>query len=358
MKILITAPSLDERENVSGISSVVRLIMTGSRENFYHFQAGRRDGEAAGISWVFKQINSVPRFLRAIKREKINVVHINTALNPLSIARDFFLVKAARIKRRPILLHLHGGRFLVEDFRSLWLKNLTEKMLRSASIILVLSELEKQTITNRWKNLNIRVLENAVAVDEIGKLKRLENNKQNEKTIIFLGRLHESKGLHEIIEACRILKAENFQFRFKCFGTGELKDFFVTEMAAVLGENFFYGGVISGEEKWKQLVQSDIFLLPSKYGEGLPMAMLEAMAAGCIVVVSEMASVGAVIKDGVNGFLVQPQNVPQLIEKLKMLLSDEINWKTLRRNAQETVAKEYNLPDYIKKLEEIYAEIR
>jgi len=358
MKILITAPSLDEHENVSGISSVVRLIMEGSRENFYHFQAGRRDGEAAGIIWIFKQMNFVPQFLRAIEREKIDVVHINTALNPLSIARDFFFVNAARIKRRPILLHLHGGRFLAEDFQNLLLKKLTEKMLRTASVILVLSELEKQTITNRWKSLNVHVLENAVAVDEIGKLERFENERENEKTIIFLGRLHESKGLREIIEACRRLKDENFHFRFKCFGTGELKDFFVGEMTSILGENFFYGGVISGEEKWKQLSQSDIFLLPSKYGEGLPMAMLEAMVAGCIVVVSEMASVGAVIKDGVNGFLVEPRNVPQLIEKLKMLLSGGIDWKTLRRNAQETVAKEYNLPDYIKKLEEIYAEIR
>ncbi|MEJ7699684.1 MAG: glycosyltransferase family 4 protein [Pyrinomonadaceae bacterium] len=357
MKILITAPSLNEQENVSGISSVVRLIMRGSRESFYHFQAGRRDGEAAGIDWIFKQMNFVPQFLRAIKREQIDVVHINTALNPLSIVRDFFFVKAARIRRRPIVLHLHGGRFLAADFQSSLLKSLTEKMLRTASVILVLSEMEKQTMTNRWKNLNVRVLENAVAVDEIRKLERFENERESEKTIIFLGRLHESKGLHEIIEACRVLKAENFQFRFKCFGAGKLKDFFVREMTTILGNNFFYGGIISGEEKWKQLSRSDIFLLPSTYGEGLPMAMLEAMAAGCVVVVSEMASVGAVIKDGVNGFLVEPRDVPQLIEKLKMLLSGEIDWKTLRRNAQGTVAEKYNLPDYIKKLEEIYAEI-
>lgn len=357
MKILITAPSLDERENVSGISSVVRLIIKSSRESFYHFQAGRRDGEAVGLGWIIRQTNSIPRFLRAIEREQIDVVHINTALNPLSIVRDFFFIKAARIQRRPTLLHLHGGRFLAEDFESLWLQKLTEKMLRAASVIVVLSELEKHAITNRWKNLNVRVLENAVAIDEIEQFKRFENNQGSEKTIVFLGRLHESKGLREIIEACRRLKNENFNFRFKCFGAGELKDFFVSEMTLILGENFFYGGVISGAEKWKQLSQSDIFLLPSKYGEGLPMAMLEAMAASCVVVVSEMASVGAVIKEGVNGFLVEPQNVPQLIEKLKILLADKIDWKTLRRNAQDTVAEKYNLPDYIKKLEEIYAEI-
>ena len=354
MKILITAPSLDERENVSGISSVVNLIIKCSCENFYHFQAGRRDGEAARIVWIVKQINSVPRFLRVIQREKIDVVHINTALNPLSIIRDFFFVRAARIRKKSILLHLHGGRFLAEDFQNSALKKMAEKMLRAASVVVVLSELEKHLLLNRWKNLNVRVLENAVATDEIEKFERLETD---EKTIIFIGRLHESKGLREIVEACRVLKAENFQLHFRCFGAGDAKDFFVGEMTRILGADFFYGGVISGAEKWKELAKSDIFLLPSKYGEGLPMAMLEAMAAGCVVVVSEMASIGAVIEDGANGFLVEPQNVSQLIEKLKLLLSGEIDLKIVRQNARETVAEKYNLPDYIKKLEEIYAEI-
>jgi glycosyltransferase involved in cell wall biosynthesis len=357
MKILITAPSLDERENVSGISSVVRLIIKGSRENFHHFQAGRRDGEAARIKWIFNQTSSVPRFMRAIQREKIDVVHINTAFNPLAIARDFLFVQAARIQKKPILLHLHGGRFLAEDFQSQTLKKMVEKMLRTASVVVVLSELEKRLVLNCWKDLNVRVLENAVAVDEAEKFERFETKEKTKNTIVFLGRLHESKGLREIVEACRVLKEENLQFRFRCFGAGELKDFFIGEMNRILGTNFFYGGVISGAEKWRELARSDIFLLPSKYGEGLPMAMLEAMAAGCVVVVSEMASIGAVIEDGVNGFLVEPRDVPQLIEKLKMLLSGEIDLKMVRKNARETIAVNYNLPDYIKKLEEIYAEI-
>ena len=354
MKILITAPSLETNENVSGISSVVRQIIENSRYDFYHFKAGRKDGEKADAGWICKQILTVPGFYRKINREKVDTVHINTALNPLSILRDAAFVKMARLAKCPILLHLHGGKFLAREFDNKFFARISEKMLKTASVVVVLSELEKEIIEKRWQNLNARVLENAVAVSE----KQFNKQNSSEKTIIFLGRLHESKGLNEIVQACRTLKSENFEFRFNCFGAGELREFFAAEMTEILGDKFYYGGVISGAEKEKALNDADIFLLPSRYGEGLPMAMLEAMAAGCVVVVSEMASVGAVVKDGENGFTVEPNNVTQLIEKLKLLLSNEKDLKFLSQNARATIAEKFDLKTYIQELEDIYTKIK
>ena len=354
MKILITAPSLRARENVSGISSVVRHIIEHSKFDFVHFQAGRKDGERAGASWMAKQVLSVPQLYQKIRREKIDIVHINTAFNPLSILRDFAFVKAARLAKRPILLHLHGGKFLAQDFENKLLARISEEMLKTANVILVLSELEREIIEKRWQNLNIKVLENAV---EITQSQSVAKNPDT-KTIIFLGRLHESKGLHEIVEACRALKKDNFNFEFDCYGAGDLKDYFVSEMTEILGDNFFYGSVVSGAEKEKALSKADIFLLPSRYGEGLPMAMLEAMASGCVVVVSEMASIGEVVKNGVNGFTIEPNNLSQLTEKLKMLLSDKVDLKSLGENARATIGEKFDLKNYIRKLEEIYTNIK
>lgn len=349
MKILITAPSLETRQNVSGISSVVSRIIERASGEFYHFQAGRQDGEKAGVKWFFRQIFVSGRFRREIRDKKIDVVHINTALAPLSIMRDAALAKAAN---RPILLHLHGGKFFTQGFGNRFFESLTGKMLRWAKVIVVLSEIEKEFIEKRWQNLDVRVLENSVALDEA----RTRKPETFEKTIIFLGRIHEDKGLREIVEACRVLKNENFQFNFKCFGAGEGKDFFVREMTKILGEKFFYGGVASGAEKWRALAESDIFLLPSHY-EGLPVALLEAMAAGCVPVASRIGSIASVVTDGFNGFLIEPKNASQIAEKLKTLLADEADWESLRRNARETVGEKFNLKDYIQKLEGIYAEI-
>jgi glycosyltransferase involved in cell wall biosynthesis len=352
MKILITAPSLNENETVSGISSVVRQIVERGTFKYLHFEAGRRDGEPADAAWMLRQATSALRFRRRLKNERVDIVHINTNFNPLAVARDAVFARIARIAGIPIVMHVHGGRFLAEEFQSGWLKKTAEKMLRRARVVIVLSELEKEILESRWKKLNIKILENAVPVEEFPNIEK----KNLVPVLIFLGRLHESKGLHEIIEACLILKNEEFNFRFRCFGAGEQKDFFAGEMNKILGEDFYYGGVISGAEKMKALAESDIFLLPSRYGEGLPMALLEAMAAGCIPVVSEMASTGAVVRDGVNGFLIEPQSAAQLSAKLKFLLTDKADWEVLRRNARKTVEEKFNLKDYIKKLEDIYSQ--
>ena len=354
MRILITAPSLDENKNVSGISTLVREIIKHGNAEFYHFQAGRGDDDNINLGWILQQILLAPRFLWTIYREKIDLVHINTALVPLSIVRDAVLTFTARLANRPVLLHPNGGRFLMEDFTNRPLAWTTEKMFRSAGKVLVLSEHEKTSITNRWQNLDVRILPNAIATD---KVPNVERDLTNEKTIIFLGRIHESKGLHEIIETCRILKAENFNFQFNCFGAGALKDFFIAEMSKILGEKFYYGGVVAGAEKWKRLAESDVFLLPSRYGEGLPLAMLEAMAARCVVVASDVASVRAVIKDGENGLIVEPYNTAQVVDKLKFLLTGEADWENLRRNARETIEEDFAITDYVVKLENLYREI-
>ena len=264
------------------------------------------------------------------------------------------LVKTAQAARRKVLLHIHGGEFLAGEFQSVWLKRAAEKMLRAADAVVVLSDLERDIIERRWSGLNARVLENAVSLDWV---KSAARNDAAQKTIIFLGRLHESKGLHEIVEACQILKEQNFDLQFRCFGAGALKDFFTKEMTEILGDKFYYGGVASGAEKWDELAASDIFLLPSRYGEGLPIAMLEAMATGCVVVAADVASVRSVVKDGENGFLVEPYNAAQIVEKLKILLTDKADWETLRRNARTLVEEKFAIGDYIKKLESIYAEL-
>jgi glycosyltransferase involved in cell wall biosynthesis len=353
MKILITAPSLDENENVSGISTLVRGIIENGDQEFSHFVAGRRDGERAGANWLLRQAALPVQFLRRIRREKPDLVHVNTALVPLSILRDAALVRAAKLAKTPVLLHPNGGRFLIEDFENKTLERITENMLRAADKILVLSELEKENLTRRWTNLNIGILPNAIPLDAIP---AAEKN-SSEKTVLFLGRIHESKGLHEIIKACETLAAENFRFNFRCFGAGPQQDFFIKEMKRALGEKFYYGGVVAGAEKRRELAQADVFLLPSRYGEGLPLAMLEAMAARAVPIVADVASVRAAIRDGENGFLVEPYNAAQTTEKLRLLLAGKADWQTLGENARRTVEENYSITEYVKKLNEIYREI-
>lgn len=352
MNIVITAPSLDEHKNVSGISTIVRQIITYSSHRFAHFQAGREDGEPANALWLLKQALLPFRFALCILREKADLVHINTALTDLSIWRDAALAKAARMTGRPIVLFVHGGKYLLNPIEDTRLAAATESMFRAAGIVVVYSDLEKREVARRWKNLDVRVLPNAVPLRD-GPIAVRGNP---EPVIIFFGRLHESKGLNEMVKAFARLKADGFDFHFNCFGDGPMKNEFIVRMTETLGKRFHYGGVLRSSQKFSELDTADIFLLPSIYGEGLPMAILEAMAAGCVVVASEMASVAAVIMDGDNGYLVEPGNVEQLVSRLKMILSSRPDWKPVQAAAVETVRTGFAIEGYIERLEAIYAE--
>mgnify|MGYP001206230543 CR=1 FL=1 len=350
MRIVITAPSLDEDRNVSGISTIVRQIIENSSNQFSHFKAGREDGEAAGIRWMARQALLPFRFYAFLRRIRPSLVHINTAMTDLSIWRDLALSKAAARAGIPVVLALHGGKYLVNQFDSVRLESAASSMLGSAKLVVVYSELEKRVVNARWPNLDIRVLANAVPFRE-GSQAATANEPP---VIIFFGRLHESKGLDEIVKASAALRQDGFDFRLACFGDGPMREAFLKNISEVLGDRFRYGGVLKGEAKFNELEKADIFLLPSIYGEGLPMAMLEAMASGCVVVASEMASVAAVIDDGVNGYLIEPGNTNQLVSRMKMILSSRSEWKPIQEAAIDTVRRKFSVPDYIEKLEAIY----
>jgi glycosyltransferase involved in cell wall biosynthesis len=335
---------------VSGISTVVGQIIKNSRFEFVHFAVGRRDGEKLGLRWATKQISLLKDFRCAVGSEKIGLAHLNTSFNPLSILRDFALAKLAARAKKPILLHVHGGKFLAREFENKQLAQIAEQTARLAQVLIVLSDLEREIIEKRWQNLNVAVLPNAVEMPVASFAPR--NNPK--PFVLFLGRLHESKGLREIVAACRKLKLAGFDFAFRAFGAGESENRFVAEMTDVLGRDFYFGGVAAGNLKEKEFSQADIFVLPSRYGEGLPLALLEAMAHGCICIATEMASLASVIENNSNGFLIEPQNAAQLAQTLQFLFENRAAWENLRENARRTIAAKFRLNDYIRNLEQIY----
>jgi glycosyltransferase involved in cell wall biosynthesis len=105
------------------------------------------------------------------------------------------------------------------------------------------------------------------------------------------------------------------------------------------------------------LAGADILVLPSRYGEGLPMSVLEAMAAGCVVVAGDVASVSSTIENGVNGFTVRPGDAEDLTETLSGILGDAAKWPAVGERATATVRERFDIAGYIARLEEIYREV-
>lgn len=349
MKVLITAPSLREKDNVSGISTLVANIIRLSSNEYVHFRAGRRDGTGKSAKWIARQPKMVVDFRTAIERERPDIIHLNTSFSRLAMLRDAVLVTAASGKGVPIVLHIHGGPYFLKDEPGAVLRKCIAAMTKYSARIIVLSEQEKQVLAKRHGRDDADVLANAVPMNEAVP----REPERSPRSIIYFGRLNREKGLDRIIEACRGLIERDIPFVFNAYGAGPDAESFLAEMHAVCGERFKFCGVADGETKWQALAANDIFLLPSDH-EGLPIALLEAMAAGCVPVVRRNDAIAAAVEQGVAGFVVDINDKSEIVERLVFLLDETNDLAPMREKARKTIAERYSFDQYLLRLDEIY----
>lgn len=352
MNILITSPSLDTKDNVGGISSLVKLLLDKSNIAYSVFVAGKKDSESRGIKWFIKQFFVLFNFSKEVKQD-ISFVHINMPFEKAGIIRDYVFALTCRYTKKPYLIHIHGGIYMGNTHTPKFFRYLIKKTLNKAKHIIVLGNKEKEFIASFYKiQTPITALPNAVQVPAFNPKVLNEHKTTN---ILFLGRLDKNKGLVEIIEALSALSA-NINYCFHIAGEGPDKAWFLDACEQRLNGKFQYHGVIAGEDKNALLAKSHIFLLPSYY-EGLPNALLEAMAYGCVPIVTPVGSIPEVVNHNTNGMIVPLKNSMELESAFVSLLENPVLYKNFSEQAYYTVTEKYSLSEYIQKLNKIYIDI-
>jgi glycosyltransferase involved in cell wall biosynthesis len=358
IKSVITSASLREEENVSGISSVVSdalaLFKDGRDVNFKHLRAAARDKDG-NLKRIFNSVESVINLQRLLPGT--DIVHINTDMTPKSIIRDSYFVTHC-YRKRPIILHVHGGKYLDRRPNSL-LSFLVRRMVRLSNRVILLSERERQIFTSVYgieAQDHISVLPNFVApLDEDALSCSLASRSTNERLrIVFVGRLEHTKGLGTIVDAFAKVPEVRGIIEMDVYGTGSQRDWFCCRMTELLGRNFQYQGVVSRSEVRQRLSQYHLILLPSLFGEGLPMALLEGMAAGCVPLASALASVPTVVQPEVTGILLRPGSADDLADKLTWAVRSREQLIQISHNAAKHIQSNYNPKDFRRSLLAIY----
>lgn len=139
--------------------------------------------------------------------------------------------------------------------------------------------------------------------------------------LLFLGWLDREKGVGELLEACRALAATR-EFTLEFAGEGNQSDAARSFVAQYeLGSVIMFSGWLRGDGLLSALASADVLVLPS-WAEGLPNAMIEAMAARIAVVVTSVGSVPDVVVDGEHVLLVPPRDIPSLEAALARVIDD------------------------------------
>ena len=356
MKILITSPNLDPVVNVSGISSIVRLIVDHNKINEYiHFELGKRDGEKRNLFWFVRILRALLSWTNVLITDNIDFVHFNLALNKRSIIRDTPFILISRMFHKKMLIHLHGGEFLLGEPSPFWVRAILKNIYSSSVPKIVLSSIEMLAIQSKYSVRNMLALPNFIFLEESNVYKRIFSNK-SKLSILFLGRITESKGIHQILEALIILKKRGLNFIFTMAGKGPNEKKYAARFTEVLGTNFKFAGIVTGKEKSKLLQSCDVFVLPSLF-EGLPMALLECMSFGLVPIVTDVGSMGTVVKNGKTGIIVRENSANDIANAFEGLINDRKLLKTLSCNAREFIVSNFNPTTYFEKLNRIYEDV-
>jgi glycosyltransferase involved in cell wall biosynthesis len=178
----------------------------------------------------------------------------------------------------------------------------------------------------------------------------------NEKFILIsVGRLTKQKGYPYMIDAMQILK-QNFDLIWIILGEGEERTNLEKEIQAKnLQKHIFLLGNVENVEEY--LNASDIFVMPSLW-EGLPLSLLEAMAASLPVIATRVGGIPEVITDGINGFLVAPRSSQELAKKIKYVLNLPSDTREkIVKIARETITHKFSLNKMINEYQKLYQEL-
>lgn len=172
-------------------------------------------------------------------------------------------------------------------------------------------------------------------------------------TLLFVGRLHPQKNLPTLVSAVSLLKQENPDLKLIIAGPGDKKALQKLIRAKSLQKSVVLAGVKTGADLVKLYRSSHLFVLPSVY-EGLPLTLLEAWAAKTVPVVTKSGDCQYLVKEGINGFLIEdPLSVPLVAAALKKALKTKTRAK-IAQNGYNLVKADFTWEKAAQKTLNVY----
>jgi glycosyltransferase involved in cell wall biosynthesis len=170
-----------------------------------------------------------------------------------------------------------------------------------------------------------------------------------------VGRLHPQKGHEDLLQAfvrLRSLTGAKFQCLF--IGEGELRAQ-LEEQVTRMGLNDVVRFTGLRKDVPRLLVALDLFVMPSRW-EGLPMALLEAMACGKPCVVTSVGGIPSVIDDGANGLMLPPEQPELMAQALARVIGDAELRRSLGATARDCALRRYDVGRALQAYESMYDE--
>lgn len=283
-----------------------------------------------------------------------DVVHIASSAS-ISLSKDLYMIHIAHKRGVKAIVHFHFGRIPELKQRNNWEWKLLCKVVKKADMVVVIDKMSCEALLQAGFT-NVRLLPNPIAPKVLEIVECSEHKKCNEREILFVGHGLRTKGVYELIDACRNIP------NIKVTMLGAILD--STREDLYKYSEFANWLEIKGEIPYEQVINAmlkcDVFVLPT-YTEGFPNVILESMACGCAIVTTSVGAIPEMLEeeDGKHyGLMVEPRNVEQLKSAIEKMLSDTDFKNECRANVQQRVIERYNIDSVWRQMEGIWNEFK
>ena len=322
--VLLLGPALGA---VSGVTTHLnQLFASDLRDGFelHHFQVGSEGRRESRTGQAIRYLLSPVEFIYRLMVLRPRIVHINTSMEPKSFWRDVVYLLIARAMFRKVVYQIHGGAFPLDFFPNNWfLRRFLRWVLGLPSVVVLLASAELRAYGAFAPAAHLVVVPNAIDVASPSGPKS-PPTAHNPLHLAYIGRMAREKGIFEVVAAVRLLLDEGARVVLSFAGSGrDEAELRADVRAARLDDVVKFHGPLFGEQKERLWQAAHVFAFPTYHQEGLPYALLEAMAAGAVPVISPVAAIPDVMQDGVHGIFVRSRDPAAVARAVARLLGDE-----------------------------------
>ena len=283
-------------------------------------------------------LRPVWQLIRIVRRDGYQILHAHLPRN-LLLAAIVSLFTGV-----PLVYHNHSPTTRDSTHRRRdWINALVERIAMAwcSAVIPVSQSLGRYVRGRGVRSEKVSVVPNGVPTRQ---LRPARESTGSDWVIGAMALFRPRKGTEVLLRAIAGLKAQGLSVRLHAVGRFETPEYErqIKQLVDELGISDLVHWTGFTQDIDAELHKMDIFVLPSLFGEGLPMVVLEAMAAGVPVVASSVEGIPETIRHGQDGLIVKPGDPEHLAAALRRLIEGGCNWKELQKNARRRHAEKFS----------------
>lgn len=348
MRVLVIGPS--PTRSKGGMATVIEEIKEDAWLNSkFDIDIFESYVDGSTIKRYFFSIWAYLYFILIYKKYDLFYIHMASYG---STFRKGYYIRFLKKRNKKIILHIHGAEYLLfYNKLSKKRKAIVNDIWAKSDLVIALSEQWKEKFGEIFKNSNIIVIHNGIDTEQykcaLCDITKYQNH------FLFLGRLGKRKGAYDIIKAVYVIRDNYPQIKVYMAGDGEICKVKEEIEKAGLDEQIKVVGWVDFNKKIELLKKSSTVLLPS-YNEGLPMTILEGMAAGKVIISTEVGGIPEVVKSGENGILIKPGDIDSLSNAICKVMDDNSFIQICSKNNTCKINRTYSMKIMHEKIAEAF----